>query len=535
MMEDSGAKILLSEMSKMSKMSELSEGIEVMDMIEEILKAPEQDLTHPTHPTHLTHPTPHLAYIIYTSGSTGRPKGVIVEHRSIIHYLFAFSREFDITSADIVLQQASYCFDVFVEEVYPVLSAGGKLAVPRRDTVRDIDLLCNFISRVNVTIVDCSPLLLNELNKPGSLQYLDSVRVFISGGDVLKGEYIDNLIRVGDVYNTYGPTETTVCAAYHKCAPGDKSAVPIGKPITNYTVHILDNRGKLLPIGIPGELCIGGDGVARGYLNRPELTAERFYRSYKSYRTYISYRTGDLGRWRSDGTVEFLGRIDHQVKIRGFRVELGEIETHMATHPGIKEAAVINRKDRGREYLCAYFTAGQSPGPGTFSVNRLKEYLEKRLPDYMLPSCFVEVKQIPRTVSGKVDRKRLPEPLESDFHTGGTYEAPDTDTQRIIAEIWQDVLGREKVGVRDNFFDLGGNSLDFIKVSQKLKAKLGKEFPVMTLFTYPTIRSLELYLTGGRNAEAGEEVSALVDEGKDLMHLALTRMDEVQESGDHVE
>jgi acyl carrier protein len=235
-----------------------------------------------------------------------------------------------------------------------------------------------------------------------------------------------------------------------------------------------------------------------------------------------------LARWLPEGNVEFLGRIDHQVKIRGFRIELGEIEEHLNRHPGIKEVVVINRHDRGRQYLCAYFTARQTPDKTILSVHELKEYLQEKLPDYMIPACFVKVEKIPLNPSGKVDRKMLPHPLESDFHSDGTYKPPQSGMQRMIAEIWQEVLGREKIGIQDNFFDLGGNSLDIVTVCNKLKEKLEKEIPVVTLFTYPTIRSLEHYLTRNQGEESVQEppsdLSERIDEAKDLIHLRLKKL-----------
>ncbi|MCP4146642.1 MAG: amino acid adenylation domain-containing protein, partial [bacterium] len=214
-----------------------------------------------------------IAYIIYTSGSTGRPKGVMVEHRNLLAYINAFYHEFEIRQEDIVIQQASFAFDVFVEEVYPAIIRGAAIAIPEKETVRDIDRLAAYITRVGGTVIDCSPLMLNELNRR---ETIETLRVYISGGDVLKAEYVDKLVKRGSVYNTYGPTETTVCATYYKCTGTEPPAVPIGKPIANYNVRILDKYKKLLPIGIPGELCVAGPGVSRGYLNQPELTAERY-------------------------------------------------------------------------------------------------------------------------------------------------------------------------------------------------------------------------------------------------------------------
>ncbi len=232
----------------------------------------------------------------------------------------------------------------------------------------------------------------------------------------------------------------------------------------------------------------------------------------------------------ADGNIRFIGRRDQQVKIRGYRVELGEIASHLEAHPGIKEAVVIHRNDRGRQYLCAYVVPGQAPGQEIIAMPELKAYLEGKLPGYMIPACFVKIGKVPLNPSGKLDRNALPRPLESDFHSGSTYEAPKTDIQQIIAETWQDVLGREKVGIRDNFSDLGGNSLDFVKVANKLKEKLDREITVLTLFTYTTIRSLERYLIGSQGENPREENlpdrSQLIDESKDFISQALRRLDD---------
>ncbi|MCP5107872.1 MAG: amino acid adenylation domain-containing protein, partial [bacterium] len=299
------------------------------------------------------------AYIIYTSGSTGKPKGVVVEHRNVIAYVTAFYREFDITGSDIALQQASYSFDVFVEEVFPLLFRGGKTVLCPRYVLMDTAALSRFILNHGITFISVSPLMLNEIDK---LSGTGSIRVFISGGDVLKKEYIANLLQKENsvVYNTYGPTEGTVCAAYHRCTTADKTHIPIGKPIANYNVYILDKEDKLVPVGVPGELCISGPGVARGYLNRPELSNQKFLRgpgAVFSKRAPGIYKTGDLARWLPGGEIEFLGRIDQQVKIRGFRVELGEIESFLIAHPGIRAALVSVKETGGNIY--AYIESGE--------------------------------------------------------------------------------------------------------------------------------------------------------------------------------
>ncbi|MCP5052834.1 MAG: amino acid adenylation domain-containing protein, partial [bacterium] len=327
-----------------------------------------------------------LAYIIYTSGSTGKPKGVMVNHRNLTAYLNAFLHEFDIPPDDVVIQQASFSFDAFLEEVFPCLLSGARLAIPSKDTVKDTSLLVEYIQRHRVNIIDCSPLLLNELNKQVPDEGdnpLRSIHTFISGGDVLKKEYIHRLIKSGTVYNTYGPTETTICASYHKLDEDEGFSIPIGKPIANYQVYIMDARNRLLPIGIPGELCISGAGVTMGYLNRPELTGKKFELSP------TLYHTGDLARWLPDGSIEYLGRIDRQVNIRGFRIELEEIENQLLKHEDIHQVAVLAI---GNDSICAYFTAISQK-----TVRELRQYLALELPGYMIPAYFVQLERMPLT------------------------------------------------------------------------------------------------------------------------------------------
>ncbi|UCH98535.1 MAG: non-ribosomal peptide synthetase [Candidatus Aminicenantes bacterium] len=440
------------------------------------------------------------AYIIYTSGSTGRPKGVIVEHRNVMAYLQAFDNEFEISVRDTALQQASYSFDAFVEEVYPLLFKGGKVAICPRYVLLDSQVLERFILKHDITFISVSPLLLNEINQlPGT----GSIRIFISGGDELKKEYITNLLERGSVYNTYGPTEAAVCATYQRCSPEDNANLSIGKPIANYRVFILDSHCRLVPIGVPGELCIAGPGVTRGYLNRPELTAERFLEGTRGlaplpdYSTI--YRSGDKARWFPDGSIEFLGRIDKQVKIRGFRIELGEIENQLLQHEDISAALVlvkdINKNKTGGSHgeqrqLCAYIAARQE-----LSVPGLREYLLKHLPDYMVPSYYVLLERMPLTPNGKPALNVL-EGYEPIPGTGAEYIAPANDTEITIAEIWKELLHLDKVSIHDNFFDLGGNSMLLLKATNKLREafKFKGDIPFTVMFQYTTIHSLYEYL-----------------------------------------
>jgi tyrocidine synthetase-3 len=505
------------------------------------------------------------AYVIYTSGSTGRPKGVVLEHRTVVNFIKGITDIIEFSEKDTILSLTTISFDIFVLESFLPLSRGSRVVVGSEEQRADPGAAAKVLADEKVTIFQTTPSRLSMLTAmTQAAAALKPLKYLLIGGEELPPQLLEKAraSTTGKIYNMYGPTETTVWSTVKNVSAGE--ALNIGKPIINTTIFILDKNRSPVPIGIAGELFIGGDGLARGYLNRPELTAEKFIlarsswliagrknkkkklsninavksespiagfinpTSYELRATNCLYRTGDLARWLPDGNIEFLGRVDFQVKIRGFRVELGEIEARLKTHPAVEEAIVINRKDRGRQYLCAYLTTG--PGQGVLSVHELKEYLDGKLPGYMIPACFVKVESIPLNVSGKVDRGKLPRPLESDFHTGGSYEAPKSSLQKTIAQTWQEVLGREKVGITDNFFDLGGNSLDFVKISNILKEKLDKEIPVINLLTYPTIRSLELFLNRDRedtlSGHNPEDHTQLIDEGKELMLQTLNLLDD---------
>ncbi|UCH97023.1 MAG: amino acid adenylation domain-containing protein, partial [Candidatus Aminicenantes bacterium] len=480
-----------------------------------------------------------LAYIIYTSGSTGRPKGVAVEHRNLMAYIRAFEKEFSLRVEDVVIQQASYCFDAFVEEMYPIMSKGGKLAIPPKDTVKDINLLSGFIFKHKVTLITCSPLLLKELNKVKSTGLLSSIHTFISGGDILKGEYIDNLLKIGKVYNTYGPTETTVCVTYYRC-PGDcPFHVPIGKPIVNYNVYVLDKHKQLLPVGIPGEFYISGPGVTRGYLNNPELTSEKFDHDLWDYQddndgqqkgtrglapllyAPLLYHTGDLARWLPDGNIEFLGRTDDQVNIRGYRIEPGEIRNRLLEHENIKEAVVMGRKDKeGDKYLCAYIIPLLE-----MKMSELREYLSNQLPAYMIPSYFVPIEKIPLTANGKIDRDALPEP---GLISGETVAAPRSDVEQKLVEVWSRVLGREAlnasqnkshspISIDANFFDIGGHSLKATQLASQLQEEFQVNIPLAEIFKRPTIKGLSEYIK-----EAKQEIYAAIEAVEKREYYALS-------------
>ncbi len=467
-------------------------------------------------------PAGSLAYVIYTSGSTGKPKGVLVEHRNLVANIFAFYAEFEIKSMDTVIQLSDYTFDAFAEEMYPVLLRGGKVAIPGMDEYLNLQNLANFILMHKVNIIDCSPLLLNQLNK---LDGLKGVHTIISGGDVLREDYVDRLAQVARVYNTYGPSETTVCVTYY-CYNYHKESspsIPIGKPIANYKVYILDDHQRPLPIGVVGEICVAGPGVTLGYLNQPGLTSENFvdFSRYKdlplasTFKTkhLTLYKTGDFGRWLADGSIEFSGRQDQQVKIRGFRIETGEIETLLQQKAGIKESVVIAREDKsGDKYLCAYFvTNATKEGGMEVDPSGLREYLQKELPDFMIPAFFVKMAGLPLTSSGKVDKQALPEP---DVKALVKYVEPRNEVEKRIQEIWLEIFDLERIGINDNFFEIGGHSLKATVMISRIQKTFNVALPLTEIFRTPTIKHLAKYI---QDAASEKGVESLTDANLSLL------------------
>jgi amino acid adenylation domain-containing protein len=413
-----------------------------------------------------------LAYVTYTSGSTGKPKGVMIENRSVVNVLTSFIKSYGLSAADRILQQTSISFDVSVNEIFPVLCVGGALVLPDKNDVVDFQRLTRIISKHRVTIVGAAPSLLAALNAEN--YDLSTLRLILSGGEALSYSDVDRLLKATMVTNGYGPTETTICALSYDLDPQgrgkDATTIPIGKPLMNYRAYVLDKNLESMPVGCPGELCISGVGLARGYLNGPELTAESFVPN-----PFIPgermYRTGDLARWLPDGNVEFLGRIDDQVKIRGIRIEPAEIEAALDAHEAIRKTVVMARGDRrGDKRLVAYVVLDRE---SSATINELRGFLKQKLPGYMLPSSFVFLDALPLTPSGKVDRQALPAPDWDRPRLEETFVAPRTSMETVIAEIWQDVLGVDRVGRYDNFFDLGGHSLLSMQVVARLEKKLG--------------------------------------------------------------
>jgi amino acid adenylation domain-containing protein/non-ribosomal peptide synthase protein (TIGR01720 family) len=464
-----------------------------------------------------------LAYLIYTSGSTGKPKGVMIEHKGIVNHQVFFEQSLNIRADDRIIQFASNSFDASVSEIVMSLLVGATLYIVPPQVIHDYNRFEEYLNRHQITVATLPPPYLAYVNP----EKITSLKKVIAAGSATPIDLYHKWKDKVEYINAYGPTETSICATVWK-ADGQKitsGSVPIGHPIANTQIYIVDSYYNLQPVGIAGELCISGIGLARGYLNNEELTAEKFVPNpfprlisdfsfqisdltdqktddvsidaiseFKNPQSAIGnpqsrmYKTGDLARWLPDGNIEFLGRIDHQVKIRGFRIELGEIENRLLQNQSIREAVVIARNDvGGNQYLCAYLVADQA-----LAVSEIRQHLLKELPDYMAPSFFIQLKEMPLTTSGKVDRQALPEP--SAFQKTVTeYAAPRDEAESTMAAIWQEVLGAAKIGIHDNFFELGGDSIIAILFLSKLqKHHLALELP--DLFTHPTIGELSKFV-----------------------------------------
>ena len=435
-----------------------------------------------------------LAYVIFTSGSTGRPKGVMNTHRAICNRLLWMQDAFHLTGSDAVLQKTPFSFDVSVWEFFWPLLTGARLVIARPEGHKDSSYLIEAVRKNRVTTIHFVPSMLQIFLEDPDVESCDSLKRVICSGEALPYELQERFFKRlnAELHNLYGPTEAAVDVTYWKCKPeGSLRIVPIGRSIANTRMYILDRHLQPVPIGVSGELHIGGVQVARGYVNRPEWTDEKFISDpFCDDPEARLYKTGDLCRYLPDGNIEYMGRNDFQVKIRGFRIEIGEIESVLSRHPAVREVVVSAREDNpGNKRLIAYLAPKQAP-PG---VDELRGFLKQRLPDYMLPAAFVFLNAFPLTFSGKVDRRALPAPAE-ERQTEKSYIAPQNEVEKIITSIWQEILKVNRVGVNDNFFDLGGHSLLLVRMQTRLRESFAREIPISEIFRYPTVSLLAKFL-----------------------------------------
>ncbi len=480
MLEDSGVAVLLAQPAVIK---DLALGAATVVSLDGVAAATDNGAALPL-------PSPDdAAYMIYTSGSTGRPKGALNAHSGIVNRVLWMDGEYRLTSADVVLQKTPFSFDVSVWEFFWPLTTGATLVMARPGGHRDPTYLVDVMTRRGVTVCHFVPSMLRAFVSDPSAAKCVTLRDVMASGEALPPALVADFYRTlprARLHNLYGPTECAVDVTYWPCPPSSEppTMVPIGRPVANTQMYVLDAHGQPTPIGVPGELFIGGVQVGVGYHNRPELTSERFVRDpFSQAPSARLYRTGDKARWRADGTIEYLGRLDFQVKIRGFRIELGEIETTLARHPRVEDAVVVARPlvPGGDLQLVAYYV----PAGDAVPAAALRDDLRVRLPDYMVPAVFMPLQALPLNASGKVDRRALPAPVLEE--SPDAHVAPRNDVETVVAGVWRDILGRERVGVETSFFDLGGHSLLATRITGQVTKIFRTALPLRRFFESPTV------------------------------------------------
>ncbi|MBD2567364.1 non-ribosomal peptide synthetase [Anabaena lutea] len=441
-----------------------------------------------------------LAYVIYTSGSTGKPKGAMNTHKGLCNRLLWMQDTYQLTASDKVLQKTPFSFDVSVWEFFWTLLTGASLVIAKPGGHQDSRYLVQLIAEEKITTLHFVPSMLQMFLEDTELEKYSSLKRVICSGEALsfdlKQRFFERLNA--ELHNLYGPTEAAIDVTYWACQPNtNETIVPIGRPIANTQIYILDKHLQPVPIGVIGELHIGGVGLARGYWHKPELTQEKFISSPFATGKYL-YKTGDLARYLPNGNIEYLGRIDYQVKIRGFRIEIGEIEAAIHQHPEIREVVVIVREDKQDDKRLVAYVIPQSTD---VSVLELRNFLKAKLPDYMIPSAFVVLEEFPLTPNGKIDRRALPAPEWSQRDLEANYLPPRTPVEEIIANTWTQVLGVEQVGVNDNFFELGGHSLLATQLISRLRQVFQIELPLQKIFEFPKLADLAMVVEAIKQAQ----------------------------------
>ena len=509
MLEDSQARVLLTQKALRERLPASVQEAEMVLLDDDETYAGQLQTNPGRQDTGIT--SRNLAYVIYTSGSTGLPKGVMVEHRQQDNLLQAVCQAYGLMEQDRVLQFVSMAFDVAAQEIFSTLTAGAALVLRNEMCIGDSMSFWQACRTWGITIIHLPTAFWHRLACEVPERLPDELRLIVVGGERLDSKALSQWFeRQGDrvvVLNEYGPTETAVTATMHAVQLHELMRPPIGRPLANVRVYVLDGEARPVPVGVPGEIHIGGVGVARGYLNRPELTAERFVADPFSKESGARmYRTGDLGRWTEDGTIEYVGRNDFQVKIRGFRVELGEIEARLAELPAVREVVVLAREDQpGDKRLVAYWTTPSGVVEADVpTVEQLRDHLKAELPAYMVPAAFVKLEAMPLTPNGKVDRKALPAPEAGALITLHAYEAPVTVTEGALAELWKSVLGVNRIGRNDSFFDLGGHSLLLVKLRSKM-VSMGFNMSLADMMKNSTISLMSSFLEKEIKEEIGKE------------------------------
>ncbi|UCD34813.1 MAG: amino acid adenylation domain-containing protein [Nitrospiraceae bacterium] len=490
MVKDTKAPLILTQKKLQGVLPKHAARVVLLDSEPEIIA--EDDNTAPAGNAHADN----LAYVIYTSGSTGRPKGVCVPHRAI-NRLVMNTNYIKIESSDRIAQASSFSFDAVTFELWGALLHGACLVGITRDVLLSAEAFSRHIKSSGISVLFLTTALFNQMAREVPTAF-SSIRYLLIGGEIVDTDCVRTVVNTAPpqyLLHVYGPTENTTFTSWYQVdnVPAHARTIPIGKPLSNTTIYLLDRSLQTVPVGVPGELYAGGDGLARGYLNRPELNAVKFIPDpFGTNPGARLYKTGDIARYRSDGNIEFLGRIDNQVKIRGFRIEPGEIEAALRRHPAVEETVVLVREDHpGNKRIVAYVVPHAE---STVTMNELRGLLKMQLPDYMVPGVFVHIDALPLTVNGKIDRTALPKPEYIQPEKENLYVAPRNELEKALVKTWEKVLRIKPVGIADNFFELGGHSLLTVQMIAEIRKTTGKNVKVMDIFRFPTIRQLAVQI-----------------------------------------